>query len=37
MRVAIWNQYGTEIPGLSQRDVTYLTDLINNDPELAAF
>jgi hypothetical protein len=37
MRVAIWSQYGTEIPGLSQRDVTYLTDLINNDPELAAF
>jgi hypothetical protein len=37
MRVAIWSQYGTEIPGLSQRDVTYLTDLINNDPELVAF
>jgi hypothetical protein len=37
MRVAIWSQYGTEIPGLSQRDVTYLTDIINNDPELAAF
>jgi hypothetical protein len=37
MRVAIWSQYGTEIPGLSQRDITYLTDLINNDPELAAF
>ena len=37
MRVAIWNQYGTEIPGLSQRDVTYLTDLVNSDPELAEF
>jgi hypothetical protein len=37
MRVAIWSQYGTEIPGLSQRDTIYLTDLINNDPELAAF
>ena len=37
MRVAIWNQYDTEIPGLSQRDVTNLTDLINSDPELAAF
>jgi len=37
MRVAIWNQYGTEIPGLSQRDTTYLTDLINSDPDLAAF
>jgi len=37
MRVAIWNQFGTEIPGLSQRDITYLSDLVNNDPELAAF
>jgi hypothetical protein len=37
MRVAIWSQYGTEIPGLSQRDAAYLTDLINNDPELVAF
>jgi len=37
MRVAIWNQYGTEIPGLSERDTIYLTDLINNDPDLAAF
>lgn len=37
MRVAIWNQFGTEIPGLSQRDVTYLSDLVNNDPDLAAF
>jgi hypothetical protein len=37
MRVAIWNQYGTEIPGLSKRDTIYLTDLINNDPDLAAF
>ena len=37
MRVAIWNQYGTEIPGLSQRDITYMSDLVNNDPDLAAF
>ena len=37
MRVAIWSQYGVEIPGLSQRDKIYLTDLINNDPDLAAF
>ena len=37
MRVAIWNQYGTEIPGLSARDKTYLSDLVNNDPELSTF
>jgi hypothetical protein len=37
MRVAIWNQFGVEIPGLSQRDTIYLTDLVNNDPDLAAF
>jgi len=37
MRVAIWDQYGTEIPGLSARDKTYLSDLVNNNPELAAF
>lgn len=37
IRVAIWNQFGIEIPGLSQRDQTYLSDLVNNDPDLAAF
>jgi hypothetical protein len=37
MRVAIWDQYGTEIPGLSARDKTYLSDLVNNNPELAVF
>ena len=37
MRVAIWSQFDVEIPGLSQRDKIYLTDLINNDPDLAAF
>ena len=37
MRVTIWDQYGTEIPGLSLRDKTYLSDLVNNNPELAAF
>ena len=37
MRVAIWSQFGVEIPGLSQRDTIYLTDLVNNDPDLAAF
>jgi len=37
MRVAIWDQFNVEIPGLSQRDRIYLSDLINNDPDLAAF
>ena len=37
IRVAIWNQFGIEIPGLSQRDQIYLSDLVNNDPDLAAF
>jgi len=37
IRVSIWNENGIEIPGLSQRDKTKLTDLVNNDPELNAF
>ena len=37
MRVAIWDQYGVEIPGLASRDKTYLSDLVNNNPELATF
>lgn len=37
MRVAIWEQYGIEIPGLASRDKTYLSDLVNNNPELTAF
>lgn len=37
LRVAMWNEEGIEIPGISQRDQTKLTDLINNDPELSAF
>jgi hypothetical protein len=37
IRVAIWNQFGIEIPGLSKRDQIYLSDLVNNDPDLAAF
>jgi hypothetical protein len=37
MRVAIWDQYGIEIPGLAARDKTYLSDLVNNNPELTAF
>lgn len=37
LRVAIWKEAGTEIPGLSQRDTNKLTDLVTNDPELSAF
>jgi hypothetical protein len=37
VRVAMWAEEGVEIPGLSQRDKTKLTDLVNNDPELNAF
>jgi hypothetical protein len=37
IRVAMWAEEGVEIPGLSQRDKTKLTDLVNNDPELNAF
>jgi len=37
IRVAMWAEEGVDIPGLSQRDKTKLTDLVNNDPELNAF
>lgn len=37
IRVAMWNDEGVEIPGLSQRDTNKLTDLVNSDPELKAF
>ena len=37
IRVAMWNDEGVEIPGLSQRDTNKLTDLVNSDPELNAF
>jgi len=37
IRVAMWTEEGVEIPGISQRDQKKLTDLVNNDPELAAF
>jgi hypothetical protein len=37
MRVAIWSEFGVEIPGLSERDKIKLTDLINSDPDLNAF
>jgi hypothetical protein len=37
IRVAMWNNEGVEIPGLSQRDTNKLTELVNNDSELRAF
>lgn len=37
LRVAIWSESSVEIPGLSRRDQTKLTDLVNNDIELNAF
>ena len=37
IRVAMWNDEGVEIPGLSQRDMNKLTDLVNSDIELKAF
>lgn len=37
IRVAMWNEEGVEIPGISQRDSRKLTDLVNADPELKAF
>jgi hypothetical protein len=37
IRVAMWNEEGVEIPGISQRDSKKLTKLVNADPELKAF
>jgi hypothetical protein len=37
IRVAMWNEEGVDIPGLSQRDSNKLTDLVNSDPNLKAF
>lgn len=37
IRVAMWNEEGVDIPGISQRDSKKLTELVNNDPELKAF
>jgi hypothetical protein len=37
LRVAMWNGSNVEIPGLSKRDVKYLTSLVNNDAELYDF
>jgi len=37
IRVAMWTEEDVEIPGISQRDQKKLTELVNNNPELAAF
>jgi hypothetical protein len=37
IRVAMWNEGGKDIPGLSERDERKLTALVNEDPELKAF
>ena len=37
IRVAIWDQFGIEIPGLSKRDKTKLVKLVNDDANLTAF
>jgi hypothetical protein len=37
IRVAIWNESDIEIPGMSKRDITKLTNLVNNDAQLSAF
>ena len=37
VRVYLWNNAGFEIPGLSQTDLTKLTDIVNNDLELKKY
>ena len=37
IRVALWNDAGIEIPGLTKRDNRKLVDMVNNDPALLAF
>jgi hypothetical protein len=37
IRVAMWTEAGIDIPGLSERDATKLTQLVADDPELNAF
>lgn len=37
IRVALWNDAGIEIPGLTKRDNKKLVDMVNNDPALLAF
>ena len=37
IRVALWNDAGIDIPGLTQRDNKKLVEMVNGDPELLAF
>jgi len=37
IRVALWNDAGIEIPGLTQRDNKKLVEMVNGDTELLAF
>ena len=37
IRVAMWNDGGVKIPGLTERDNRKLVDMVNSDPELLAF
>ena len=37
VRVYIWNQQGTSIPGVSQSDLKELTDFVENNAELKVF
>jgi len=37
VRVYLWNKAGFEIPGLSQRDLAALDNIVKNNPELQAF
>ena len=37
VRVYIWNQQGTEVPGISKADLKELTDFVENNAELKVF
>ena len=37
VRVYLWNQDKTDIPGLSDKEVQELVDLVKNDPDLIAY
>ncbi len=37
VRVYLWNQDKTDIPGLSDKEVQELVDIVKNDPELIAY
>ena len=37
VRVYLWNQDKTDIPGLSDKEVQQLVDIVKNDPELIAY